>query len=173
MKTPQRPVALMALAQGICALAVPLTLFVPLMNIALLVSYSRMGQIGLLDNTLLVILMSAILCLRDLIAAACIVAAEVEALRLCGRMKKSSAFSQENVKALGHMAVLLTVAGGITLLMGNAIMDFLLSGLPAISPWVAHLLPPFTLLTIALMLRAVQLLMRRALDMQDENDLTV
>lgn len=173
MKTSKRPVALMVLAQVICALAVPLTLCVPLMNITPLISYIQMGQLGLLDNTLLVILMNAIICLRDLIAAACIVAAEVEAFRICGRMRASSAFSADNVKGLGHMVLCLGFAGLLTLLMGNGIMDFLLSGLPAISPWVAYLLPPFTLLTIALMLRTVQLLMRRALDMQDENQLTV
>ena len=44
MKTPKRPVALMALAQVICALAVPLTLCVPLMNITPLISYIQMGQ---------------------------------------------------------------------------------------------------------------------------------
>lgn len=173
MRAPKRPVALMALAQVFCALAVPLTLCVPLMNIAPLVSYIQMAHLGLLDNTLLVILMSAILCLRDLITAACIVIAEVEAFHICGRMKASSAFSAANVQGLGRMVLCLGFAGLITLLMGNSIMDFLLSGLPAISPWVAYLLPPFTLLTIALMLRTVQLLMRRALDMQDENQLTV
>ena len=45
--------------------------------------------------------------------------------------------------------------------------------LPAISPVVEHLLLPFMLLVIALMVRSVQVLMRRALSMQEESDLTV
>ena len=61
----------------------------------------------------------------------------------------------------------------LTLLFGDSLVPFLLTGLPAISPVVERLLLPFMLLVIALMVRAVQILMRRTLDMQTEIDLTV
>ena len=58
-------------------------------------------------------------------------------------------------------------------LFGSAFFPQLLTDLPAISPIVERLLLPFILLTLALMIRTVQVLMRRALTMQEESDLTV
>jgi len=46
-------------------------------------------------------------------------------------------------------------------------------GLPTVHPLVERLLAPFILLGVGLMGRAVQVLMGRALSMQEENDLTV
>lgn len=173
MKQPKRPVALMTVAQVICALAIPLTLFFAL---PLLVScFIGIQQVDLFkrDNTLIVFIFEFLFCLRELTLCLCLVFVEVEAFRLCGRMKKASAFSPLNVAGLGRITIALFVAGVVSLFFGDAIVPFLLTGLPAIAPVVERLLLPFTLLTLALMVRAVQVLMRRAVDMQEETDLTI
>lgn len=165
MKAPKRPVGLMTLAQIICVLAVPLTLhFLPLSSIP---NYVVMHHLQLADSTAFLSL------LRDFVLSGLLIWVEIEAFRICGRVKKASAFSAKNEKALGRITTALCIAGCLALLFGDAIFPWLLTGLPAISPIVERLLLPFILLTLALMLRAVQVLMRRALDMQEESDLTV
>ncbi len=174
MNTPKRPVALMTLAQVICALAVLLTVLATLINIALLFpDYFVLNSLDVYKDDPMLAVLNFLPLLRDLFLGACLVVAEIGAIRLCGRMKTSSTFSEANVKGLGRIAKAIAIAGGITLLFGNSIVPFLLTGLPNIAPVVAYLLLPFLLLTVALMIRTVQLLMRRALDMQDENELTV
>ena len=165
MKAPKRPVGLMTLAQIICVLAVPLTLhFLPLSSIP---NFVIMRHLQLADFT---VWLSP---LRDFALCGLLVWVEIEAFRICGRVKKASAFSAKNEKALGRITTALCIAGCLALLFGDAIFPWLLTGLPAISPIVERLLLPFILLTLALMIRAVQVLMRRALDMQEESDLTV
>lgn len=178
MKTPKRPVALMTLAQVmaqvICALAILLTIHATLINISLLFpNFVISNSLGVYKDDPMLAVLNFLPLLRDLPLGACLVAAEIGTIRLCGRMKKSSTISEANVKGLGRIAKAIAIAGGITLLFGNSIVPFLLTGLPSIAPAAAYLLLPFMLLTVALMIRTVQLLMRRALDMQDENELTV
>lgn len=174
MKTPKRPTTLMAVAQLICWLAIPLTLLFALPQIVELGSYVlRIDDVMTHDNTLFVILFSAAICLRDLVLGACLIFVEAEAIRICGRMKNASAFSPLNVAGLGRITIALFIAGVITLFFGDSIVSSLLTGLPPIHPTVQSLLLPFTLLTLALMVRAVQVLMRRAVDMQEETDLTI
>lgn len=152
MKAPARPVTLMLLAQIVCALAIPLTLLL------IFPSIQRIDALHVLCGVILGI---------------CLAYAEFEAFRLCGRMRRASAFSVKNVAGLGRILAALGSAGCVSLLLGDPLMPFLLAGLADISPIVTRLLLPFTLLTLALMLRAVQVLMRRAVDMQEESDLTV
>lgn len=172
MKVSTRPVTLMFVAQIVCALAIPLTIFAFLPSIVyagiftFTVSYE-------LDNTLLVAANAVIHALRDIALCCCLAYAEFEAFRLCGRMRRASAFSAANVSGLGRIMAALSLAGGVSLICGDPLIPFLLAGLADISPIVTRLLLPFTLLTLALMLRAVQVLMRRAVDMQEESDLTV
>lgn len=151
MNIPKRPVTLMLVAQIICLLAVPLTL--------------------LLTN-LRTEMYSFFVWLMDRLLAALLIWVEIEAFCVCGRVRKSSAFSSKNEKGLGRIALALCLAGLLTLLFGDSVVPFLMTGLtvPAI---VERLLLPFALLTLAGMLRAVHLLMRRALAMQDENALTI
>lgn len=172
MKTAQRPVALMTFAQVICAMAMPLTLAIS----NPLVAFPNdviMNQLGLAASTFVPQVFGSMSFLRNLALGLCLVFVEVEAFRLCGRMKKASAFSPLNVAGLGRIALALLIAGVISLLFGDAIVPYLLTGLPAVHPTVQAFLLPFTLLTLALMARAVQVLMRRAVDMQEETDLTV
>lgn len=152
MKASARPVTLMLLAQVLCALAIPLTLLLIFLSIQTVdVPHALCGSV----------------------LGICLAYAEYEAFRLCGRMRRASAFSAKNVSGLGRILAALGIAGCVSLFCGDPLMPFLLAGLPGISPIAMHLLLPFTLLTLALMLRAVQVLMRRAVDMQEESDLTV
>lgn len=169
MKQVKRPVALMTVAQVICALAVLPTLFFSFgcnLDPAFMPvdDYHTIGWAPWVLNGLVL--------LRDLVIGLSLVFVEVEVFRLCGRMKQSSAFSPLNVAGLGRITIALGIAGLVSLL-GNSIVPFLLTGLPEIAPVVQYLLLPFTLLTLSLMARAVQVLMRRAVDMQEETDLTI
>lgn len=164
MNIPKRPGALLIVAQLICLLAVPLTLqFIPLSAVPNLVI---MQNLHLADGG---VWLSA---LRDFALGGLLIWVEIEAFCVCGRVRKASAFSTKNAKALGRIALALCLAGMLTLLLGDSVVPFLMTGL-SIPPILERLLLPFVLLTLAGMLRAVQLLMLRALDMQDENTLTV
>lgn len=172
MKQAKRPVALMTVAQVICALAIPLT-FLLTDPLTALPNIVMMSHLGLIENSIVLHILSALTFLRDLVIGLSLVFVEVEAFRLCGRMKQSSAFSPLNVAGLGRITIALGIAGLVSLLFGDAIVPFLLTGLPPIHPTVQAFLLPFTLLTLALMARAVQVLMRRAVDMQEETELTI
>lgn len=152
MKTPKRPVGLMLLAQGICLAATPLTLLTITLRTGMYSEFTFR-----VDQTL----------------ATMLIWVEIEAFCICGRVRKASAFSRKNERALGRIAIALCIAGGLSLFFGNAIIPWLLTGLAILNPIVEWLLLPFILLTLALMVRAVQVLMRRALTMQEESDLTV
>ena len=171
MKTPKRPAALLTAAQCICILAIALTLIPTLLPTFMLVSLVQKAQ--QYHSTQALEMYSIALCARDLLLGGCLFCAEIEAIGLLGRMKKASAFSEKNEAALGRIVTTVTLAGIIALLFGNSIVPYLLLELPTVTPVMEHLLLPFLLLGVALMIRAVQLLMRRALTMQDENALTV
>ena len=173
MKNPKRPVMLLTLAQLCCIVAALVVLFFFFTPAVVLFTYVDQADMLALDNTQVVTLFSALLCLRDALTGGCLVCAALEAIGVCGRIKKASAFCEKNERSLRRIALALAIAGGITLLFGDSVVPFLLTDLPAISPIVERLLLPFALLTLSGMLRTVQLLMRHALDMQTENDLTV
>lgn len=171
MNIPKRPRALLTTAQIICVLTVLLTLIPTLLPTFMLVSLLQKAQ--QYHSSQSVELYSIAMCAHDLLLGGCLFCAEIEAIGLLGRMKKTSAFSTKNEAALGRIVTTITLAGIVALLFGNSIVSYLLLGLPTVTPVVEHLLLPFLLLGVALMIRAVQLLMRRALTMQDENALTV
>ena len=173
MKTPKRPKALLTLAQLCCIVAAAVVLFFFFTPAALLFSYIDQADMLANDNTQLVTLASGLLCLRDALTGLCLICAALEAIGVCGRAKKASAFSEKNEKALGRIALSMGLAGLITLFFGDSVVAFLLTDLPAIAPIVERMLLPFMLLTLAAMVRTVQVLMRRAQRMQTENDLTV
>lgn len=102
------------------------------------------------------------------VAAGCLMWVLAEAFGLCGRIKRETAFTERNAKALGHIVAGFTAAAVATIPVGELLMTFLL---PDGSAWA--FLPAFVCIMAALLVRAVQLLLRRAAVMQDENDLTV
>ena len=101
MKTPTRPVSLMTLAQVILVLIILVTLFFTFTPALVLVQTIQNADVLLHDSSLGVDLSGALYCLRDAILGACLVCAEMEAIGVCGRVKKSSAFSEKHV-ALPH-----------------------------------------------------------------------
>lgn len=173
MNTPKRPKALFTLAQLCCIAAALVVLFFFFTPAYVLFTYIEQADMLQHDNTLSVVICSGALCLRDALAGVCLIYAALEAIAICQRLKKASAFCEKNEKTLGNIAKAMGLAGAITLLFGDSVVSFLLSGLPAIAPAVERFLLPFMLLTLAAMVRTVQVLMRRALSMQTENDLTV
>ena len=173
MNTPKRPKALLTLAQLCCIVAALVVLFFFFTPAYVLFTYIEQADMFQHDNTLSVVIYSGALCLRDALAGVCLICAALEAIGICERVKKASAFCEKNEKALGNIAKAMGLAGAITLLFGDSVVSFLLSGLPAIAPVVERLLLPFMLLTLAAMVRTVQVLMHGALSMQTENDLTV
>lgn len=171
MKNKMRPL-LLTLAQLVCVAVLLLTLIPALLPTLMLIDLLRnSSQLssaapGLDGSTIL-------LCLRDLALGVCLICAEMEGLGVISRMKKASAISEKNEASLGRASIALGFGCVITLLFGDSIIPYLLMGLPAVHPLVERLLLPFILLGLGLMLRAVQVLMHRALSMQEENDLTV
>lgn len=172
MNTPKRPVALMTAAQIICGLAIPFSISLTIPTAAL-PNYLLLNRLGLTESSIVLQILIFLFLLRDLALGVCLIFVEVEAIRICGRTKKTSAFSKLNVSGLGRIVRALVMAGMLTLVLGDSIIPALLTGLPKVAPVVERLLLPFTLLTLALMVRAVQVLMRRAVEMQEETDLTV
>lgn len=96
-----------------------------------------------------------------------------EFILVCGRVRKETAFTQKNVRALGRISLAFAVIGVLLLPLGKPLMDSLLLGLRGVRSPVWWLLPSFAAWAAALMIRAIQVLMRRAVDMQDEQDLTI
>lgn len=172
MKIPQRPKALLTLAQVLCLLAIVVVLFFFFTPAFVLFTYAEQAEM-LQDSTPVWTSPSALLCLRDAAIGVCLVCVGMEAIGICGRVKKSSAFCEKNEQGLGRITIAMLLSGLIALLFGDSVVSFLLTDLPAISPMVERFLLPFMLLTLAAMVRVVQLLMRRALALQTENDLTV
>ncbi len=147
----KRPVALLMLSEILFLLAafavlmmLPLTKGAPL--------WQRIGAVGV---------------------ACCALAAVYGGALLCHRARKQSVFTAETVKILGQASGALAAMGVLLIPLGLPLMNWLLAGLPEVHIALRAALPAFTALGLSLMVRTVQLLMRRAVSMQDENDLTV
>ena len=93
---------------------------------------------------------------------------------MCTRlMKAETAFTVQNVRALGHISLAFVIGGCFLLLLGKPLMDWLLLGMRGFRSPVWWLLPSFAAWTAALLVRAIQVLLKRAVEMQTESDLTV
>lgn len=107
------------------------------------------------------------------LVGACLVWLLVEFVLLCGRLRKETAFTAANARCLGRIALAFLLGGVVLLAAGGPLMDFLLMGLPLKGLLPMQLLPSFMSFTAALMVRGVQVLLRRAVEMQTEQELTV
>lgn len=96
-----------------------------------------------------------------------------EFVLMCGRVRKETAFTAANVRALGRMALAFLLGGVLLLPAAPTLMDALLLGLRNMSSPLWWSLPSFTAWAAALMVRAIQVLMRRAVELQTETDLTI
>ncbi len=106
-------------------------------------------------------------------AAICALLVAVEMFRVCGRVKTETAFTEVNVRALQRIVLAFAGAAVLLLPVGGALMDLVLWGTFAQVNALWGLLPSFVCGMAALLVRAIVLLLRRAVDMQAENDLTV
>ncbi len=103
----------------------------------------------------------------------CTLAAEAAAVYLCGVVRKTSAFCPQVAQAVGAISLAALAAGVLLLPLGKPLMDFLLAGLPPVHPIFRWVLPSFAAFTLAAMAGVMQRLLRRAVEMQSENDLTI
>ena len=104
---------------------------------------------------------------------ACLIWLLLEFVLMCGRVRRETAFTAANVKALGRIVLAFAIGGVLLLAAGWPIMDLLLLGMRGVSSPVWGLLPTFVAWAAALLVRAIQVLMERAVEMQTESDLTV
>ena len=98
MTTPKRPKALLTLAQLLCIAAALVVLFFFFTPAFVLFTYVEQADMLQQSNTQVVTLLSGLLCLRDALAGVCLVCAAMEAVGVCGRVKKASAFCEKNEK---------------------------------------------------------------------------
>lgn len=173
MNKAKRPTALMTAGQLICAAAMLFTTVVTILAVFFPGSLSGVRPETTYQFTAAGYAQAILQAVGALGVGCCLLLIEAEALLVCGRMKKASAFSAVNVKSLGRIVCALVVSGVLMLYLGQFVMAWLLTGLPEVSAVIRLFLPSFTLLTLALMLRTVQVLMRRAVELQEETALTI
>ncbi len=105
--------------------------------------------------------------------AVCGLTVMAEMFRLLGRVKRETAFTAKNVTSLRRVSLAFFAAALLFLPVGESLMDLVLWGtFAAVSRWWG-LLPTFLCGMAGLLVRAIVLLLRRAVDMQDDSDLTV
>ena len=109
----------------------------------------------------------------------CVLSLLLDFVCMCGRVRKETAFTPANVRALGRIAMAFAIAGVLLILSGEVLVALLTICLRGFfydagpTLWLWELLPAFAAWTAALMVRAIQVLMKRAAAMQTESDLTV
>nr|MBR4281197.1 DUF2975 domain-containing protein [Clostridia bacterium] len=176
-KKHERPVGLFTLVQvmGMCAIGIVLVTMavcaVSLIgNLASVPNYLLMERLNLMDTPLWMQLLPI---LAGAGAGACLLWLLVEFVLMCGRVRRETAFTAVNARALGRIALAFFLGGVLLIPCGGLIMDVLLLGMRSMSAPVWGGLPTFAAWAAALMVRAIQVLLRRAVDMQTEADLTV
>lgn len=102
--------------------------------------------------------------------SACCYAALAVFFRMCGRLKRGSAFTEQNARAMEVIAALCT-GGGVTL--AAAFMIIALIAGEILLPLVYVGLLACAFLGVALIAYALCLLVRRAAAIQKENELTI
>ena len=174
MKQPKRPVFLMTLAQVMCVLAMALTVvFLPSAAMSALPNLFMMNWLGLLEASPVLYLLYGLQLLAGIVIGVCILMVGVYIFRICTTVKRHSAFSEITEQALGRIVKALLVTSFLLIPLGWPLMGWLTLGLPEIFWLVAALLPAFAGFTVTAMVRVVQLLLRRAISMQTEAELTV
>lgn len=166
----KRPVALFTFVQvmAVCAMVISGVAIIGMVIIpvcgslvtSLTEGYAQLGEV------LAVLLTTAVL-------GGCLLWLLLEFVLMCGRVKKETAFTAANVRALGRIALAFCLGGVVLLPLGKPLMDWLLLGMRGFRSPVWWVLPAFVAWTAALMVRAIQVLLRRAVEMQTESDLTV
>ncbi|MGN0970561.1 MAG: DUF2975 domain-containing protein [Aristaeellaceae bacterium] len=107
------------------------------------------------------------------VSAACAVAL-CTFFRLCGRLKQGTAFTRVNERAMGRIALCCLIAG-LTLAVGCAALWAAESAWGCVMGlyWLEMVIVAVLFLAVALIAWALTLLVRRAVILQEEVDLTV
>lgn len=165
-----RPVAMFTFVQvmGLCAMAIVTAAMMAV--VTSIPNYVVMNSLGILDLPLWLL---GLLALPAAGVGGCLLWLLVEFVCMCGRVRKETAFTATNVRALGRIVLSFVIVGALLLPLGKPLMDWLMLGLRGYRSPLLWLLPSFAAWTAALLVRAIQVLMRRAVDMQTEQDLTV
>ncbi|MBQ8202136.1 MAG: DUF2975 domain-containing protein [Clostridia bacterium] len=112
-----------------------------------------------------------LLCATGVAGSGMMIAAEL--FCMCSRVKRETAFTAANVRSLGRMVAAFAAAGVLLIPVSGPLMDWFTWGLTQAGCGLWMVLPPFACWMAALLMRAVQLLLRRAVEMQAEQELTV
>lgn len=171
----KRPKALLTLAQVMIAIGMLVTVVLiggmindvltPVMMAQMLGISWRPEPLMMAANILRTVLL--------VLLGACLCYIQAQLIRICGWVRLTTAFSAIVVQGLGRIWKGLLISAALLLPLGYTLMELLTLGMAPLWWPVMALLPAFTVLTLAAMVRAVQLLLRRAVDMQEEQDLTV
>lgn len=167
-KKHERPAGLFALVQalGLCAIVIVATTMI-IFSVGLVSDLAAVGLDMPGDLWMLV----QLLCGWG--AGVCLLWMLAEFVRMCGRVRKETAFTPVNVKSLGRIALSFLVGGALLLPSGGPIMDVLLLGMRGATSPLWAFLPTFAAWLAALMVWAIRVLLSRAVEMQTESDLTV
>lgn len=173
----ERPAALFSFVQGmaVCAMAgiaaaMVLCAVDLLGGVSVIPNVLLMEELGLMDAPVALVIIPV---LAGAGVGGCLLWLLAEFVMMCSRVKRQTAFTEANVRALGRIAQAFAIGGALLLLCGGAMMDWLLMGLRGVDSPVWGLLPAFAAWSAALLVRAIQVLMKRAVEMQSEKDLTV
>lgn len=132
-------------------------------------------QLSRMENSMTVFWMAVVGIVTVADVSVCCYVALIVFLRMCGRLKRGSAFTVENAGAMETIAKCLTVAG--LTFWATTLILFLLQG-PQ-TGWSLlqldgrFLILGFCFLGVALLAYALCLLVRRAAELQRESDLTI
>ncbi len=104
----------------------------------------------------------------------CCAVALVEFFRMCGRLKREKAFTARNQRTMGIVALCCLVAGGTLLASALVlgIVDWVLADVLGLY-WFQMLVGAFLFLAVSAAAWALHLLVRKAVSLQEEVDLTV
>lgn len=132
-------------------------------------------RVGAEEHSALVLSMSVTGLVTVLAVSVCCCVALLVFFRMCGRLKHGSAFTPENDKAMGRL-VQCSIGVGVIFWI-TVIVLYLLQG-PFVSWSLLSLdgrfmILGFCFLCLALVIHALRLLVKRAIALQQENDLTV
>lgn len=173
-KTNGRPVVLMTLIQVVCGLLMLLTMtFFISSALAVIPNYMMMNWLNLLESSVALKVLLALEVIAAIVVGVCLLIVEMQVFHVCGVVKRFSAFSPVTERSLGRIVRALGVMAAVLVPLGLPVMEWLTTGLPALFVPLAALLPAFAAATLMAMVRVVQLLLRRAIELQDEADLTV
>ena len=170
-KRNERPLALITFVQGMgVAALVLLGGLLAMFAVGFVSDLIHHGEMLVSDLDFPWIFMQLLCCMG---VGGCVLWLLTEFVAMCGRVKRKTAFTEKNVRALGRIVMAFAIAGVLLLPCGGLLIGFLRLGLPGADRLILPLLPTGAAWAAALLVRAIQVLMRRAEELQSVQDLTI